>query len=472
MRSGDGFVYCTIASDFMEAGRLLWSSLRQPIAGLRGSSGRLILTFLLVLGLARLVGYAVQALLAYFFGTQHRVDVFVAASALPDLLGNMLVGGLLAYAVIPASIRLQQTGGPAAAERLLGATLTQVLLIAGGLTLLILLFAEPLIALIAPSLTGHDRALAVTLFRICAPSVLFYALASLAAASLNIRRRFLPAPVSVLIGNVAALLVFATAPWIGITAAAWSYTATSVCMAVVQWGAAWRAGIRLRPNFDTAPMRLLLTTGSAAAMLAAAPYIRIFIERALASSLPPGELAALNFAVRIVFFTMSLVAMPIATIAFPDMVDEAVVDARGMRALQRGVAAAVTLGVPAALLLILFSGPIVGVLLEHGAFGSSARATTAPVLSWYAAGLVPAAVNELLVRTLLAAQRHRAAALAAVGTLMVSVAIDVALLHRLGVVGLAMGAAAGAWLGSGLFWSLVRPSWRRTAPTNTTTNQV
>lgn len=429
-----------------ERRRGLGWAIRRARLGLRwlgDGFGVVGLLFVGLVGLGRLTGYVEQALIAYFFGVGASVDAFVAANALPDLLGAILVTGLLGYAIIPTVTGLNKAGDSDAANRVVGNALSLVVTVCTVVVIAAIYFAPFLIDISAPGLHGDVRRLAIQLFRACAPSLLFFGLSSLGSGVLNMRKSFLPAPISLAIGNAVGIMILFSSPIIGIQAAAWGYTLSTVAMALVQWAFVYASGVRVRFQMSPTTMKLLVSTVSAASLVASSQYLRVFGERVIASSLPAGDLAALNFAVRLMSVITSMAVMPVATMAFPTMAAEAV-DGGQTRILWRGIAIAEAVSIPACICLLLFSRPIVDITLGRGAFGAGASDVTASILMWYGPYLPPYAANELLVRSFLARSRSLVAVGGAIFAPALSIAIDVALLPRYGVVALPMGAAIGA----------------------------
>jgi putative peptidoglycan lipid II flippase len=406
-----------------------------------------LLLFAGLLGLARLLGFGREVVIAYHFGATRATDAYVASTALPDLLGGAILSGLFGYAIIPALARLDRAGLRTEKDELLSLATGQVMLWCGGLSLIGAVFADPLMSVIAPGLSGQPRQDAVLMLRITSPSVLLFGLAGLAAAMLNSRRSFLPAPVGLLLGNAAAIAILLAAAQFGIPVAAVTYTVAALVLATAQWTAAVARGFRPIPDFAVAGPRarsLLLSTGAAVLVLGLA-FGRPLMERAMASALGPGDLAALGYSTRIVVFVSATIAIPVGTMAFPAMAARvADADIRMLRAtIRRSLLLAVGLGVPAAAVLAGLADDVVRLLFERGLFTAHATHVTASVLRFYAFGLVGLAVNEVLTRALFAVHDQRGAVFAQAAGLVVNVIINIVLLPRYGVQAIGIGAMGG-----------------------------
>jgi putative peptidoglycan lipid II flippase len=411
----------------------------------------LVLLNVVAFGLARLTGFARESVIADLFGTSHATDGYVAAIALPEVVAGIFVGGLIGYTVIPRYVELGRSGDDSGASELIGAAFSQILVWCGGAAVVGIVFAPGLISLAAPGLHGSAHDHAVAILRITSSSVVLYGLAGLASAILNARGRFLPIPLSIVVGNLAALAILAAAePSIGINAAGIAYLAAALMTALIQWLLVLRSGglDRLALSLRNPRIGFVLRTGGIAMIVIGVPYMRYVVERAMASTQSTGDVAALGFATRTLLVVAAVIAIPIGSVVFPRMASEvAASDGHALRhTVRRSLLLILGVSIPVTGLLVGFSRQLVTILFEHGAFGSEATATTASILRLYAIALIGICVAELLVRLAFALHAEKTALICTVATLLVNVAVNFWLIGRLGVEAVAVGASVGIWL--------------------------
>lgn len=152
--------------------------------------------------LSRVLGYGREVLLAYYVGVGPESDAYFAAFVLPDLLNYLVAGGALSIAFLPLYTRAREREGEAAAERLYRTTLGNVGLIVLVATGLLVVFAEPLVALQFPAFDEEKRALTVEISRIVAPAQVFFFLGGVIKATLFARGRFGAAALAPLVYNL------------------------------------------------------------------------------------------------------------------------------------------------------------------------------------------------------------------------------------------------------------------------------
>jgi putative peptidoglycan lipid II flippase len=424
-----------------------------------------VLLNLAAFGLARLTGFARETVIAYLFGTSHATDGYVAAIALPEVVAGMFVGGLIGYTVIPRYVELRRSNDLTGAGELIGAAFNQVLLWCGSAAVAGIVCAPWLISLAAPGLDGSARDHAIVILRITSVSMLLYGLTGLASAILNARGKFLPVPLSIVIGNLAGLAMLAAAQSsIGITAAGLAYVLAALVTTLVQWFLVLRDGALslLVLSFRNPRLGFVLRTGGIAMVVIGVPYLRYVVERAMASTQSTGDVAALGFATRTLFVAAAVIAIPVGSVVFPRMASEvAASDARALKhTIRRSLLLILGVSFPVTALLVVFSRQVVASLFEHGAFGSEATATTASILQLYAIALVGICVAELLVRLAFALHAERTALICTVATFLLNVAVNFWLIGRLGVEAVAVGASVGIWLNVVLLGGLLLKALR------------
>lgn len=420
---------------------------------------RTTVAFLALYALARVVAFGRESTIAYLFGATRETDAYVAATALPELVAGVLLSGVLGYAIIPEFVRRRTEGDLRGAAHLIQAALSQVLLLTGALVVLTVVLAEPVVSAVGPGLDGRQHDDAVLMLRVASPAMVLYGVTGAAGAVLNARNSFLPVPLSFVLGNaigIAVLLAFST---FGIVAAALGYVASAAVFAAFQWALVRRrTDVRIgRPRLRGPEVAGLLRAGLIAIVITSAPFMRGFVERILASTASAGDLAALGFATRLILVVGALVAVSVGTVVFPTLAEQAVVQRRAafIRTLRRAAGLVVAVSLPASLILIAVPSPVVSVLFERGEFGSGDTAVTAAIVRAFAFGLMPICVSEILLRALFALGVRRAALVAVLGTLAFNLALDVWLLHAVGVEGLGIGASVALWVNMALLGTLV-----------------
>ena len=135
---------------------------------------------------SRATGFLRTAVLASVLGVQGVGAAYTVANTTPNIVYELLLGGILTSIVVPLLVRAAKDdpdGGQAYAQRLP----TLVVLVLGGATVLLVAGAPLLVDLYAGDLSPDSRELAIVLARFFLPQVLFYGVGAVLGAVLNTR---------------------------------------------------------------------------------------------------------------------------------------------------------------------------------------------------------------------------------------------------------------------------------------------
>ena len=140
--------------------------------------------------LSRIAGLVRQKVFAHYFSTSLAADAFNAAVRIPNLLQNLFGEGVLSASFIPEYVGLLSQKREEEANRLAGAVLSALALIASLTVVAGVLLAPALVGLIAPGFTGERRELTVQLTRILFPGMGILVFAAWCLGILNSHRKF------------------------------------------------------------------------------------------------------------------------------------------------------------------------------------------------------------------------------------------------------------------------------------------
>src|SRR5215217_352952 len=423
---------------------------------------------------SRITGFVRDVVIAAVMGIGPVADAFVVALRLPNHFRAIFGEGAFNSAFVPAYAAARETNGSAAAKLFADRIFTLMLIVQLALLAAALIGMPYVVRALAPgfSVDAQKLALAVTLTRLTFPYLLFVTLVTLLSGLLNAHERFAAAaaaPILLNLSLIAALSVAFLFPTAG-HAAAWGVAAAGVLEFLLVWADARRNALGpvfARPRLDAAMRRFFKTLGPAV-VGSAGVQLAMFADTIIASLLPTGAVSSLYYADRLYQLPVGVIGIAAGTVLLPEMSRRIaagdVVGAHGAQ--NRALGFTLALAAPFVIAFLTVPELIMAALFGRGAFDAAAAERAGAVLAAYAVGL-PAVV---LIRSALASFYARAdtttpliAALAAVG---VNVALKIALVTPLGVVGLALATAVGAWVNVLLLLALAyRRDW--TAPSVT-----
>ncbi len=442
---------------------------------------------------SRVMGLVREVTIAGLFGVGGHADVLAAAFRGPNLLQNLLGEQTLSASFIPVYSRLIEAGREEEAGRFAGAVFGLLLAAAAALAALGVLLSGPVVALLAPGFLGDaaevaagtatvDRyPLAVAAVRFLFPMSAVLALSAWTLGVLNSHRRFfLPYFAPVLWNGAILAALFAAVVLWGAGGGAetrdrllLAACAGALAGGLLQFGVQVPVAAKLLTGF-----RLSLSTRVAgvreslrafAPLVAARGVVQLsgYLDLLLGSLLAAGALGALRWAQTLYLLPIALFAMSVAAAELPELArktgaDDEAVGRRATAALRR----IAFLVLPTIVGYLAFGYLLVGALFRRGSFGVADNWLVYLVLCGYTLGLFATTWSRLLQNVFYARSRTRTPARIAVLRVAVSAAAGLVLMRwldrvavaeavglpaegpdlRLGALGLALGAALGAWL--------------------------
>lgn len=404
---------------------------------------------------SRILGFVRDTMVAAALGAGPAADAFVVAFRLPSLMRRLFAEGAVNTAFVPLHAEAEQQGrGQAFSDQVF----TQVALIFFIVSAVAIVAMPVVIRLIAPGFTesGGRVDLAVSLSRITFTYCLTTALMVVASAFLNVHGRFTASAYAPALVNVVTIAALLGAPLLGwhddemlAHMLAWTIFIGGLAQGALVFFALYQAGLSLRlvrPRWDRSVRRFFLLA-LPGVVAAGVTQVNAFVGLVVASP-DPGAVSWLYYADRIYQLPLGIVAVALGNALLPELARaSAQGDVEAERSVfSRAAEFAAFLSLPAALALMVLSGPIVSVLFERGAFHAGDSTATALALAGFAAGLPAFAGAKVLQPLFFARTRMRAPFLIALIGMAIDVALSLALFPVWRQTGIAVAAAASGWI--------------------------
>ena len=441
-----------------------------------GGIGRAAVLIGAITMLARVIGFGRQVVFAHTVQAQCLGTAYTTANMVPNIIYDIVMGGALTAVVVPV------LAGPARArsadreqvEQTSAALLSWTVLLLVPVSAVVAIAARPLVSVLLGAAPGCPRsamvALGTRMLIVFAPQILLYGLAVVLYGILQAHRKFAApalAPVLSSLVVIGAYFWFAhvadgavnlrhpvsTQAWlvlaVGTTAGVAALVVTPLVPVTRLWLARGddppyppRRALQLRPV-----LRFPAEVGVRVRSLAVAGIVTLIAQDAsvavvivLANSQGGrGALVLYSFAWAVFFVPYAVLAVPIATSAFPELSARADTFDATTATSTRAVTVASWLGVAGMAGACL---PLARVFQSHIGQAADAR-MLAIALATFAPGLVGYGLTANLSRVLYAAGRSSASALAVSGGWLLVIAADLL------IVPFVPSSQVVAWLGVG-----------------------
>ncbi len=398
---------------------------------------------LAVLG-SRVLGLVRDQVFSMLFGGGEVMDAFIMAFRIPNLLRDLFAEGALSTAFITVFTKTTTLEGDAAAWALANKVATAAAVIVSGLTLLGIVCAPWIVAVLAPGFDPAKAALTVTLARIMYPFILLVSLAALVMGMLNAKNVFgIPATASSFF-NLGSIIAGVGIGWLldphfgrrATIGLAFGTLIGGAMQLAVQLPSLRRLGYHFRPDFrwrDKGVKAILQLMGPSV-IAASSTQVNVLVNSVFASRLGNGPVTWLQFAFRLMQMPLGIFGVALGTVALPLLARMAAAgNITGFRTeLARGMRLAFLMTIPASIGLILLAEPIMSVLFQHGRFSAYDAYESAAALRFYAMGLCGYAALKVLVNAFYAIGRRKTPMIVSFGAVGLNLFLNWLFTMRLG----------------------------------------
>lgn len=348
-----------------------------------------IVSILVIIG--RITGFFRTSVQAWAIGALGLASAYTVANNLPNLLYELVMGGMLITSFLPVYMSVKSKRGSKAAAEYASNLTSIVVLVMLVVLALSIVFAVPIVWTQSAGATeGFDSDLAVYFFRWFAIEVVLYALSSLVSGVLNAERDYFASNVAPILNNVITIAGFLIYGYL-VNSLGMPMESAIVVLAVAnplgvgvqvlaQVPALLRHGVRLRPhiNLHDPALRETLKIGlpTLVLMLISTPTAAVTSSCAL-SVTPAG--ASIAYYARVWYvLPFSIFAVPISVTMFTELSGSymagKVETFKGY--LASGIRKIVFTLVPMTLYLIVFAPCLIAVFTAGSFSGEAAQQTS------------------------------------------------------------------------------------------------
>jgi putative peptidoglycan lipid II flippase len=413
-------------------------------------------------------------------GESRLADVYNVANTTPNIIYELVLGGILSSIFVPVFVEVRNTRGQRQAWHVARATMTIAIAGLGLLAGITMLAAPWIIRLYVHSGSPAERAEAVELggqlLAMFMPQIVFYGVGAVMTGLLNAHRRFGVPMFAPILNNLVVIAVGLTfhalvgqqVPQVGEVTTGQKLllglgtTAGVVAMTMVQWPFLRRIGFRFHFvwNWRDRAIRKMATLSAYTVGYVVTNQLGYLLIPVLAYGVQGGYTA---YTTAFIFFQLphGVFAVSVMTALLPPLSEYAVArDWAAFRAtMARGIRLTAAVLLPAALCHLALAGPIVRLLLEHGVVTEASTSLLVPVLMVFVLGLVPFSTFQLVLRAFYALQDTRTTFRVNLVSVGVNVVVDLLLFNllpqRWKIPGLAFGHVSSYTVGSALLLYLL-----------------
>lgn len=294
-----------------------------------GGSAALISFFVII---SRITGFVRTWAMAFALGSTMLASSYQVANNLPNMLYELVVGGMLITSFLPVYLKVKKSLGREGASAYASNLLSLVMVLMGLLTVVSFICAAPIIwTQSAGAAEDFDFGLSVWFFRWFVCEIILYALSSIISGVLNAERDYLASNVAPILNNVITIGSFALYGYLVNTAGvAWSDAVIVLAagnplgvaaQVVAQVPALRRHGVRLRLRIDLhdPAIRETLSIGLPTLAVTFASFPTTAVMSSCALSITAAGASIAYYARVWYVLPFSIFAIPISTTMFTEL---------------------------------------------------------------------------------------------------------------------------------------------------------
>jgi putative peptidoglycan lipid II flippase len=412
---------------------------------------------------SRVLGWVRIVVITNQFHAGTELDAYFTAFRLPDAIFQLVAAGALASAMVPVLANLFTKNEEVRAWKVVSTVLNILLVTLAALAAIVAVFAPQIVPIFTPGFDAVGTELTVRLTRIMLLSPVLLALGAVASSVLNARGRFGAAALAPILYNLAIIggAVF-LGPWLGVESLAIGVVIGALLHLGIQLRPLARENFRLSFDIDLADpnARQVLLLMAPRALGLGANQITFIVATTLATGVGLGAVTAYNVAWTVLQIPLGVIGFPLGVVLLPSL--SRAVAAGSVREFGTLIVRSARL----VLWIMLFITAIgivlrrqgVTLLFDYG-LDQNAISLTADTLSFLFLGLAAHTLVIVFARAFYSGHDTRTPVITALFDMVVCVTIGLATVGTLGLSGVALGLAAGAWAEASALGILL---WRRT----------
>ena len=406
-----------------------------------------------------MLGFARDLVLARIFGADAGTDAFFVAFKIPNFMRRLFAEGAFSLAFVPVLSEYREQRSREALKRFVddvAGTLGMVLL---AVTAVGVLGAPWVVMLFAPGFIDEpDRLqLAADMLRLTFPYLMLISLTAFAGGILNTFQRFgVPAFTPVLLN----ISLISCALWLSpqfdrpIVALAWGVLIAGVLQLLFQLPFLGRLGLLPRPRFAPKDegVRRIIKLMIPALFGVSVTQLNLLLDTLIASFLTAGSISWLYYSDRLMEFPLGILGVALGTVMLPNLSKKyAIADGESFsQTLDWALRWVLLFGAPAAVGLLVLSGPMMATLFYSDSFSAEDVVMATRSLWAYSLGLVAFMAIKVLAPGFYARQDTRTPVRIAVIAMFTNMGLNIALIFPLAHAGLALATTLSACLNAGL----------------------
>ncbi len=406
-----------------------------------------ILLIMILSLVSKLIGFARDVTLSYFYGANSVSDAFLISLTVPSVIFGF-VGAGISSGYIPIYSEIVKRYGYKQGCRFTNSLINLLFILATVIAGVVLLLTRPIVLLFASGFEGETLNMAVEFTKITVFSVYFTGLIYLFNSYLQVSGNY---TVPALIGlplNIITIVAIILSFYLNKYLLPAGKVIAAMTQALIAYTFMHRAGFRYRPELHIRDqyVKKMIWLALPVILGTSADQINILVDKTIASAISTGGISALEYAQRLILFIGDLFIYSVSTVLFPRISRLAAdndIDGLKKTAI-KAVNAINLLVIPVSIGSVVVAEPIVWLLFGRGAFDEAAAAMTTDAFMYYSIGMFATGTREVLAKVFFSLHDTKTPVINTTVSMLINIILNLILSRLMGIGGLALASSISA----------------------------
>lgn len=404
-------------------------------------------TIVIITVLSKVAGFIRDAAIASAFGTTYRTDAYNMSLTIPTVLFG-LFGAAISTTFIPMLSEIYEESGKEGMFRFANSIMNILLIISIILFSIGWKLTPQIVHLIAPSFFGKTYDLTVELTKISLLNILFMSMTAGFVGILQSLNDFTaPSLNAVVISIPVIIYVFLGTPF-GIQGLVIATITGYVLQVFIQipWLIKHRYRYSLIIDIRDKRIGKMFKLITPVIIGTGVLQINTLVDRIMASGLPEGSIAALDFASKLNSMVYGVFALAVVTVVYPALSRESISNnlSNFRNYISKSINNINLTIIPSAIGMMVIRFNIISVIFRHGAFDKKSVEMTASALFYLAIGMIFYGMRDVCNRAFYALKDTKTPMINGIIGVLVCIFMNLILVRYMGMSGLALSATLSA----------------------------
>lgn len=408
--------------------------------------------------ISKILGFIREMIMANFYGTSYIVDAYVMATTIPTIIFGGIFGAV-ATAYMPTYSKIHRKDGETGANKFTSQVINIIVILSIIASLIGIFLSDQIVQIFASGFEGETAKLTSFFVKITFSYVVFTATGNILDSYLNYKGIFLKPIIAGYFQNFALISVIIISSFSTHYILAFGMLIGAGFRFIYLFIVSTKAGYKYTPSFSfNKTVRHIIGLAIPVFIGTYINQINTFVDKALASRLPEGSIAALNYGMILVGLFTGLTVTLLVTMIYPRITKASAsgdwIDFNNT--IEKGMNVIIIIAVPISFGIMAFSDEVVQIVYERGAFDAFATSITSGTFFYYGLGLVFLSLNALFVKIFYSLHNTKVSIICAGLSVIINVSLDFLLIGPMAQDGLALATSVAALVNTLLLYYWIK----------------